>query len=120
MSSIQFSPPGYYEVKGQIYKLKTAYLAAIVAANQSIIAAVPDYYHRIMGWDIFAQGGGATGGQFDVGGASAYGWILPAGNKIQREVHDSGYFECATNQALLADVNTTGCDINVFYLTIKA
>lgn len=116
---IPISAPGYYEVKGQIYKLQSKYFAAAVAANQSVIAAVALYYHRIMGWDIFAQGGGATAGTFDVGGTNLWGWILPAAGQFKRDVHDSGYFECATNQALLVDVNTTGCDINVFYLTIK-
>lgn len=113
------SPPQYIQVSNQVCKIQVARLATVVAADQPIIAAVAGYVHRIMGWKIYAQGGGATGWQLKAGagGAVKTGGILPAGGQDTLPIFEGGYFELATNQALVADVNTTGNDTNIFYIT---
>lgn len=113
------SPPQYVQVNGTVCKVKTATLNTAVANNQMVIAAVASQVHRILGWKIFAQGGGATGYNFKGGtsGTVYYNGIRAATLEDYAQIFIGGYFELGINENLLTDVNTTGNATNVFYIT---
>ena len=58
--SSSIDPLRMFEVQGQVSQLSNARLAAAVANDQVIIAAVTGKRHRIMGWVIQSGGAGTT------------------------------------------------------------
>ncbi len=122
-SPLIINPLKVYEVSGEVCPLLCARLAATVANNQQVIAAVSGKRHRIMGWLIQSNGAGTSTFIFRSasGGTALFGPHLILANTAGVIDHlpivDTGYHETNTGDGLFIDVTTTAATIQVFYIT---
>lgn len=106
---------------GEVCTLKSAFLAASVANNQSVVAAVAGKRIRVMGlnWQT-ASGAGAGTMQFKSnsgGSALTPAFQVPLQPTIDRwPISTTGYFETATGHGLFVDVATQAVTVMVFYI----
>lgn len=115
-------PVRQFMVQGQVATLQSAALAASIANNQAIVAAVTGQIIRVMGWD--AQSNTATQGSFifkSASGGTAISmlyWAPPStGAPLFKVIADSGYYETATGQGLFTDVAAGAVNLNIYYIT---
>lgn len=122
MNFLQIDNARLFQAKGEISPIRAAGGSFAVGANQSVIAAVPGYRSRIVGWQ--AQSDSAAGvSDFALKNGSG-GAILHAHLSVPAlpGVHNlpisyGGYFEADTNTAVVIDVTTNTLRITVFYVS---
>lgn len=118
------SPPQYFQVNRQTYKMETAAASHTVGTNRTQIAAVTGYIHRIMGWNLQAASSTSFSGFiFKDGNVTTkhLGYAPPCtdGAFFTLDVIDSGYFETTVSTALTVDVTDAGLIANVYYISYK-
>jgi hypothetical protein len=116
-------PTRYFEIKGQVYVLKSASASPGVGNNSAIITAIALTRFRIMG--LMAQSASvSTSGTLTLkngsGGATLINAFDPPivtnSNPLILPIIDCGYEETSTGVGLYADVITTGIRLTVFYI----
>lgn len=120
MSFEQIDPTRMYQISGQVYPLQTGCISLAIAVGTTVIAASATQRHRIFG--VVAQTNGAAPGLLILKAGAAQKLIVgpgttAAGLPFTLPVIDSGYWETATNEAVLADVTTTAIYLTISYIT---
>lgn len=116
---MSISPPQYYNVNDQVYKLETAH-GNLPIATTALIPAVTGKIIRVMGWNF--QTNSAANGIVTLkdGATVKYAAYAPqsTSNLVEKQpVIDSGYFECTVSTALNVEVATAQTLVTVFYIT---
>ena len=122
MTFLQLDNARLFQAKGEISPIRSAGGTFAIGANQSVIAAVPGYRSRLVGW-IAQSDSAATVSDFTLkngsGGAILHALLsvpaLPGAHNLP--ISYGGYFETDTNTALVIDVTTTALRITVFYVS---
>lgn len=119
---IVYDPLRIFETPKGVSQLTAATLAAGVANNQTLVAAVSGQRVRVMGW--IAQSSTAAIGLFSLKDGNA-GTVLmqplavpviTAGANDKLPIVESGYFETSTGVGLFTDVTTAAVNITIFYI----
>lgn len=121
--SEHIDPTRYFQVKGEVCQMMSAFLSASVANDQTVITAVSGKRIRVMGLQMVSGGAGisTTSLKNGSGGTFLASVTAPANTSATPNVFwpiaESGYFETDTGVGLFIDVGTTACNVTILYLT---
>lgn len=116
-------PVKKYQINGVACPVRSAYLSAAVANNQSLVAAVTGSRIRVMGLLVQSlNAGGSQIGLKDASGGSTLLYIAAPAITVGPTfipIVDSGYVETTAGNGLFLDCSTHEANVTVFYITYQ-
>ncbi len=117
-------PTRYYEIKGQVYPLRSQPRVPIVGANQNVIPAITGKQILIMGWSNQAVAALLSVYQF-LDGSTGSALTSPrcpppaaSGLFDELPVGDVAYYYLTTGNGLYANITTDQTNFNIFYIAL--